>query len=901
MPRAMSTPVPSSHEPDPDATLPVASIAARLPLAGEPPAPDLSGLRLGAWTLVRKIGQGGMGEVWLAERSDGLYQAQAAIKLLRSDVPPEYLAERFARERAVLARLDHPAIARLLDAGVDQGRAFLVLEYVQGLSLVAHVRQHCPDVASRVRLVMQVAEAVDHAHARLVVHRDLKPANVLVLPDGTPKLLDFGIAGLLEDDEPGDGQLTRLTGRRITPAYAAPEQITGEPVGVTADVFSLGVMLYQLLSGELPFAAESSSRVAAEHAVLHREAPRLGSTLARARPPDAPADPARVRGDLEAIVAKALRKRPSERYSSVRVLIDDLQRWLTLRPVSVRRDDWRHRTGLWVQRHALAAGSAAVLALALTGGLAASLWQWQRAQAAARTSEEVTRYLGDLLQSASPERNQGRVPTVLQLLETSRQDVNQRFAHDGATRERLLEVLGKTYRALNRSDLALPLVRERIALAQQLYGPQAERTLRAQVSLQDILAQRESFDEVLALGESLRSLVPRRLGAQSDEHRSVLYALAYANTRLGRLAAAEALLQEAGRVTEAMYPQGHFERLFHNNHLQVYLTTAGRLREALDVMKQTQPFWDGIPADKTAHRHVLERNTLAVRIRLGDYAGLVDQGQDLLRRVDALMGPGSDQANGLRAELARALIETGRFEEALQQRQAVLDTPPAVQARSAAMALPLRAHALLAAALARPAAGALHREQLRSLLADLAAARDSIGLMAADGLFSLLRAALVLGDLEQAGQVAEVLRQWPRLQANAFQLSRFGQLQAQLARARGDLAGSRDALQARVQSMARLGGQPTPPAWSVQLDLACTLVDLGDADAAAALARAASLRPPGMPEGVPLDLLQAWLQRRLASGRDDDDAARAAWRQLAARVGRAGSTDRHAVVSAALL
>ena len=346
-----------------------AALAPELP----PPGAPQPGQRLGSWLLVKKIGEGGMGQVWLASRDDGLYQAQAAIKLLRSDLHASGLAGRFARERAALARLNHPAVARLLDAGVATGaggdQAYLVLEYVPGRTLGEHARQHCPLLAQRVQLLLRIAQAVEHAHAQLIVHRDLKPSNVIVTPEGDPKLLDFGIAGLLDDGESGDGELTRQTGRGLTLGYAAPEQILGAPIGTAADVFSLGVMLYELISGELPFAPRGTQRLAAERAVLHDEPRRLHTLLGRREEPP-PADPmdggsddndndndsadpgpgrpqdaVRARGDLEAIAAKALRKKPQERYASVGALIDDLQRWLTHRPVSARRDDWRHRTG----------------------------------------------------------------------------------------------------------------------------------------------------------------------------------------------------------------------------------------------------------------------------------------------------------------------------------------------------------------------------------------------------------------------------------------------------------------------------------------------------------------------------------------------------------------------------
>ena len=457
----------------------------------------LSLQRCGSWQLLHKIGEGGMGQVWLARRADGLYEAEAAIKLLRGDVRATRLAARFARERALLARLNHPAIARLLDAGIDDGRAFLVLEHVAGRTMADHVREHCPTVADRVRLMIRIAEGVDHAHAQLIVHRDLKPSNVLITANGEPKLLDFGIAGVLDaEGQAGDEQLTRQLGRMLTPAYAAPEQVKGEPIGIAADVFSLSVMLFELLSGELPFAPRDTDRTALEHALIHKEARRLTQTrphrrwlrsrlsrssgtgtaadagadtahpstlgpkpgMADGDPPiPPPVDFAKVRGDLEAVVAKGLRKPQHERYGSVRALILDLERWLGHRPVSVRRDDWGHRVNLWLRRNAVVAATLGGVTLALFVGLAASVWQWQRAEAAARQSDHVTQYLSELLASASPDRHGGQWPTVLQLLETSRSELEERFGNEPDTLERLQGVLSETYTNLNRYDIAIPI------------------------------------------------------------------------------------------------------------------------------------------------------------------------------------------------------------------------------------------------------------------------------------------------------------------------------------------------------------------------------------------------------------------------------------------------------------
>ena len=273
---------------------------------------------LGAFRVVRPLGAGGMGAVYLAERTDGAYDQLVAIKLFAAS--PQF-ESRFRRERAILARLDHPRIARLVDGGVRDGRQpYFVLEYVDGQPLDVYLREHRPSFRARVELFLEICDAVGYAHRNLVVHRDLKPQNILVTKGGHAKLLDFGIAKLLAED---DVLATRTIQSVATPAYAAPEQLTGQAITTATDVWALGALLYQVLSGALPFST-SHGRVALEHAILHDDPP-SPRTLA----PEIPED-------LEAIALAALRKEPEERTPSVEAFADDLRRWIALRPVRAR-------------------------------------------------------------------------------------------------------------------------------------------------------------------------------------------------------------------------------------------------------------------------------------------------------------------------------------------------------------------------------------------------------------------------------------------------------------------------------------------------------------------------------------------------------------------------------------
>ena len=343
------------------------------------------GQKFGAWTLEECIGQGGMGEVWRAKRSDGLYKASAALKLLRSDQSSEKLSARFRRERVVLARLNHPNIARLLDAGVEQHQAFIVLELVNGMPMLDYVTQHTKTLADRLRLIRDIALAVEHAHSQLVLHRDLKPSNVLVTADGQIKLLDFGIAGVLDNsaDEPMT-KLTQLTGRGLTLEYASPEQITGEATVAASDVYSLGVLLFHLCTGNRPFAA-SSTRAALEYAMVNTDPPLASASIATKMPGpfspelvdqiNPPVDAYRLRGDLDAIISRAMRLTPAERYPTAAALAADLDAWMTQRPTSIHTGDRAHATRLWFKRHWKIVSVIAASVALVVAALGVSLWQ----------------------------------------------------------------------------------------------------------------------------------------------------------------------------------------------------------------------------------------------------------------------------------------------------------------------------------------------------------------------------------------------------------------------------------------------------------------------------------------------------------------------------------------------
>ncbi len=389
-------------------------------------AATLAGQTLGAYTLERPIGQGGMGSVWLAHRSDGRYAGTVAVKLLNVSLIGRAGGERFKREGSLLARLAHPHIARLLDAGVTGGgQPFLVLEYVEGERIDRYCDAEHLDVAARVRLFLDVLAAVAHSHANLIVHRDIKPDNVLVAEDGAVKLLDFGIAKLLEESAASaeSTELTRQGGRALTPGYAAPEQLLGEPVTTATDVYALGVLLYVLLGGQHPAGSISRSPAELVKTIVDTPAPRLSEAVASTRtlPPRTLADNAArrsatpdklqrlLRGDLDNIVAKALKKSPAERYPTVNAFAEDLRRYLSHEPVSARADTLRYRMAKFARRNRVSVAFGTLAVAAICAGLAGSLWQASearhqrdRALALLDRSNAVTDFFEFMLTDAGP-------------------------------------------------------------------------------------------------------------------------------------------------------------------------------------------------------------------------------------------------------------------------------------------------------------------------------------------------------------------------------------------------------------------------------------------------------------------------------------------------------------------
>jgi eukaryotic-like serine/threonine-protein kinase len=519
------------------------ALVAELARSG-PAAESLVGRQLGAYRLLREVGRGGMATIYLAERADGQFEQRVAVKLLRRGLDTDDLLERFLAERQILASLGHPNIARLLDGGAaDDGRPYLVMEYVEGEPIDRYCDRHRLTVDQRLRLFLTVVRAVQHAHRSLVVHRDIKPANILVTAAGEVKLLDFGIAKLLA----GEGTLTpgpqtRVGVRLLTPDYASPEQLRGEPITTASDVYQLGLLLYELLAGKRPYDLAGHSPAEAERLICEHEPDPPSTVILRAAPAatvDRPRDvgpepiararrttPERLRrqlrGDLDAIVLQALRKEPERRDSSVEALAEDLERFRIGLPVRARRASRAYRAQKFVRRHRWSVAAGALLLL-LLGGFAVAMSvqaerlarERDRAELALRESEAVTAFLMSLFEASDPMLALGDTITARELLRRGVERARELDAQP-LVEARLLDVLGRVHLSLGEHAQARLLLDEALQLRRMHLGDEHADVAATLFSLGVLM--RQSGDHAAArplLGQSL-AIQRRVLGEHPD-------------------------------------------------------------------------------------------------------------------------------------------------------------------------------------------------------------------------------------------------------------------------------------------------------------------------------------------------------------------------------------------------
>lgn len=626
-----------------------------------------AGERIGPWQLRRELGRGGMGVVWLAERADGAYARQVALKLphrhLLENLNADGVRARFARERDILASLSHPNIARFYDAGVaDGGQPYLALELVEGAPITTWCRERGLSLDARLALFDQVAGAVSHAHGRLVAHRDLKPGNVLVSADGQVKLLDFGIAKLLRPGQTGDldpsqdgAALTRDQGVLATPQYAAPEQLTGGPVSVATDVYALGLMLFELLTERPAF--QPGHRGAAP-----------GELPEPSRAARTPALRRALAGDIDAIVAQALQTAPESRYCSVAALADDLRRHRQHEPVRARRLGRGARLQRFVRRHRLPVALGAALALALSVGVAGVLWQAQEARAQARRASAVKDFLLSVFSAADPRLAGGKPngqTSAKALLDRSTARIDEQFAADPELRIELLRTAADIYRELGEDAAYESLQQRQLSLALEHFGPLHPTLLEGQIEAATRAYRRGELADcrrLLALADDGL----RQAGRDRDPLRASWW-MAQGNClrdQPGQSNARIDALQRAVTLFEQTAP-GQRGQISALSELATEHSTQGRFNEAITRYRQALTMAEAWPGRNEAELQTLHGNLGVALQQSGDLDGAAIAFGHAADVAERTSGADFSTAWVPRSRHARTLHLAGRRLEAL--------------------------------------------------------------------------------------------------------------------------------------------------------------------------------------------------------------------------------------------
>jgi serine/threonine-protein kinase len=576
------------------------------------------GARVGPYRLGERIGQGGMGAVFAAERSDGQFQQTAAIKLLAVGFADATTVSRFRTEREILARLEHPNIARLLDGGVtEQGSPYLVMEYVRGEPVTEFCDRKRLPLAERLRLFQQICLAVQYAHQNLVVHRDLKPSNILVSERGEVKLLDFGIAKLLEPGRTTPPlEATRTVGRWMTPAFASPEQVRGEAVTTATDVYALGLLLYELLTGrraqpvaaDLP-AGELERRIC-ETDVERASAAVLGGADAAARAESRGGmSPQRLgrllRGDLDTIVSKAMQKEPGRRYVSAAELADDVARHLQRLPVRARRDTLAYRASRFARRHRFGVAAAGAALAALIAFSATTAVQAARIAREAEAKSRVTEFLTDLFKVSDPAQGRSRTITARELLDQGAAKIRNSLQHEPEIQAGLMATMGSAYLNLGLYAEAEQQAKVALETRRRVLGPEHPHTLQSMTSVAFAYSLQGRHAEAEALLRETLGIQTRVLGLEHADTAKSMFVLADALREQERYAEAEALFRETlGIQTRVLGPE-------HQDTLRSRISLTNTLSGC--------SAWSGCGSDLTARAaevEALERETLGIQTRV---------------------------------------------------------------------------------------------------------------------------------------------------------------------------------------------------------------------------------------------------------------------------------------------
>ena len=619
--------------------------------------------RVGAYRLIRTLGEGGMGAVYLAARDDDQYERLVAIKVLRAGLAHSpALQLRFRTERQILANLDHPNIARMLDGGITVDDApYLVMEYIDGTALDIFCEQRKLSLDARLRLFRTLCAAVDYAHRHLVIHRDIKPLNVLVMEDGTPKLLDFGIAKLIDPYQAGfDPAITRDSERLLTPDYASPEQLLGKPVSTSTDVYALGVLLYELLAGDLPFASSGSEPLKQARAICEQE-PEKPSVICLRTSHLPAAEGSRLRGDLDSIILKSLRKQPEQRYASASQLLIEIDRYLAGYAVDAAEQSVSYRVGKFVQRHRAGVALTALLALLIVGfgiGMAVLARRATRGEARARREEE---FLASIFAAATPEGSKGANITARQLLDQAAARIDGELASDPQLQASMSESVGQSYVALGLYDKAQPLLERAVRITRDTEGESGADYATYLNNLATNYRLRSEFQKAEPLFRRAVALNEAAHGANSPEVAHSLTNLGECLYLLERDAEAERVLRRALAIER---PLPDDQQDADRDYLALVLERRGAYPEAASLLREATDIDGRIHGKQSQDYLVSLHNMAGAQIDMGDLDGAASTEQQVLATRQQVWGPDHPDTAYSLNNLGWIYLEQGRWQEA---------------------------------------------------------------------------------------------------------------------------------------------------------------------------------------------------------------------------------------------
>ena len=593
---------------------------------------DVIGKKIGSFRITERLGSGGMGIVYKAERADGSFEQTVAVKLIKQEVVSEETILRFKTERDILARLTHPHIARLYDGGItDDGTSYLVMEYIDGKPIDAWCDENKCSIEKRLRLFRKVCEAVQFAHQNMVIHRDLKPQNILVTDDGQVNILDFGIAKMLKPEHPGQTMLETAPGSRLwTPQFAAPEQIMGANIGITTDVYALGALLYTLLGGSAPYNFANKSPFEVESAILKNDPPAPGKSAADADLETAQNRGARdarhlqkmLKGDLDALILKALRRQPRFRYPSVRELLDDLKRYEADLPLQARQGTIRYRTSKFWKRHKAALLVAVVFAGIITNHTVQVTRERNRARMETQKAQEVSNFLSGLFRAANPIHEPVKNLTAGSLLERGKTRIKQ-LDSQPAIQAELLGVIGRAYLHLGQHTDAKPLLARSLELRQKLYSPDHPEVAEGFYDFANLQREAGHFKAADSLHRRALAIRTSSLGYYHQATAESLHDLGLVLSQLRAYPSSDSVLNEALAIYEEIYHPGHVKIAAVLNRKAANYRAAGNYEEAHQLYQRSFDIWKREHRD--AHPQVAEgANDLALIHKLMGNIALAD-------------------------------------------------------------------------------------------------------------------------------------------------------------------------------------------------------------------------------------------------------------------------------------